>query len=111
MSKGPDAQHPLTRLVRKTQPGEGGCILWTGVASSAGYGTISTKSSDDFDKVNEYVHRVMYHYAVGPIPPDLQVDHVCGVRHCVNPDHLEAVTRSENMKRAWARKKDQEASE
>ncbi len=35
----------------------------------------------------------------GPIPEGLELDHLCRVRHCVNPDHLEAVTHRENIRR------------
>jgi len=47
-----------------------------------------------------YVHRYLYPLAKGPIPPDLELDHLCGNKRCCNPDHLEAVTHGENMRRA-----------
>jgi hypothetical protein len=45
-------------------------------------------------------HRVAYELAVGPIPPGLQVDHLCRVRDCVNPAHLDPVTKRENNLRS-----------
>ena len=47
----------------------------------------------------EWAHRVSYELFRGPIPDGLQIDHLCRIRHCVNPDHLEAVTQRENILR------------
>lgn len=44
-------------------------------------------------------HRVAYEFFVGPIPERYQIDHLCRVRLCVNPEHLEAVTQRENIRR------------
>jgi hypothetical protein len=44
-------------------------------------------------------HRAFYEHYVGPIPVGLTIDHLCRVRRCVNPDHLEPVTRGENVLR------------
>lgn len=45
-------------------------------------------------------HRAAYTLLVGPIPPGLVVDHLCGNPLCVNPAHLEAVTQRENVRRS-----------
>ena len=68
------------------------CWLWTG-STSRGYG--------QFRVGNKVVpaHRWAYQQAKGPIPKGLELDHLCRVRHCVNPDHLEAVTNSVNWLR------------
>lgn len=47
-----------------------------------------------------YAHRVAYELIVGPIPNDLTIDHLCRNRICVNPLHMEVVTRAENARRA-----------
>jgi hypothetical protein len=52
------------------------------------------------DSRTTYAHRVAYQYFVGEIPVGLEIDHVCRNRGCVNPEHLELVTRGENTKRA-----------
>ena len=44
-------------------------------------------------------HRASYEAFIGPIPDGLTIDHLCRVHACVRPDHLEAVTRSENARR------------
>lgn len=69
------------------------CWLWTGRKTGAGYGRI------EIDHRSHYVHRVMYELWKGAIPAGLQIDHLCRIPACVNPDHLEAVTQAENMRR------------
>jgi hypothetical protein len=72
---------------------DAGCWLWTG-AGSGRYGQLMRNS------VNLYAHRYTYELLVGPIPPGLQIDHLCRVTSCVNPAHLEAVTPLENTRRS-----------
>lgn len=69
------------------------CWLWSAGKESNGYGIMR------IDNRNRSVHRLSYELLVGEIPEGLVIDHLCRVRHCVNPDHLEAVTRQENTKR------------
>ena len=45
------------------------------------------------------VHRQMYEHFIGPIPEGYEVDHLCEVKSCINPDHLEAVTHKINSQR------------
>ncbi len=49
-------------------------------------------------------HRVAYEEHSGPIPDGMQIDHLCGNRACVRPDHLEAVSHAENVRRGRATK-------
>lgn len=44
-------------------------------------------------------HRFAYEECVGPIPPGMMIDHLCRVRRCVNPEHMEVVTNQENARR------------
>ena len=69
------------------------CWLWTATRNRAGYGKFFV------DGKNRQSHRYAYELLTGPIPVGLQLDHLCRVRHCVNPDHLEPVTCRENLLR------------
>lgn len=68
------------------------CWLWTG-ALHKGYGRIQNAG------VDHQAHRFSYELHVGPIPDGLVLDHLCRVRHCVNPAHLEPVANGENVRR------------
>ena len=69
-----------------------GCWHWIGHLRS-GYGRLMVNGS--FISA----HRMSYEHFVGPIPDGLEIDHLCRNRSCVNPDHLEPVTRTENIRR------------
>lgn len=74
-------------------PNEQGCMLWLACKGPTGYGSFGAAGA------NLRVHRVSYILAYGSIPDGLVIDHLCRVRHCVNPAHLEAVTQRENVRR------------
>ena len=74
--------------VKKTET----CWLWTGVISH-GYGRFWVQGH------LLLAHRFVYELLVGQIPVSLTLDHLCRVRHCVNPKHLEPVTNRENILR------------
>ena len=73
----------------------GDCWEWTGARTSAGYGNLYAAEHGGY----ETAHRAFYEALVGEIPDGKVIDHLCQVRHCVNPDHLEVVTYAENFKR------------
>lgn len=70
-----------------------GCWLWTAATDGCGYGWFGSSGG------RAKAHRYSYEVAVGSIPEGLCIDHLCRVRCCVNPDHLEAVTLAENVRR------------
>lgn len=84
----------LNRLQRHyTISNESGCWLWHGAKSSNGYGII---------RINDHTkraHRVMFELIKLQIPNKFELDHLCRVRNCINPDHLEVVTHRENVLR------------
>lgn len=81
------------RFWAKVELGGGGCWIWTASRKPNGYAQIRSCGR------TLYAHRVSYEALVGPIPAGLDLDHLCRVRHCVRPDHLEAVDRATNIRR------------
>lgn len=79
-------------LATRVKVDGGGCWLWTGATNGVGYGRLG----------RQYVHRLSYTHFVGEIPDGLQLDHLCRVPLCCNPDHLEPVTIGENVRRGLA---------
>lgn len=82
------------------------CHIWCGTKNERGYGLAKWAGSDA-----HLAHRITWEIQNGPVPEGLELDHLCRQRDCVNPDHLEAVTHSENMKRgAFARYREEGAA-
>jgi hypothetical protein len=68
-----------------------GCWLWTGYITAAGYGTFPLR------RKSARAHRVAVLQSGREIPAGMEVDHLCRVRHCVNPGHLAVVTHATNI--------------
>lgn len=69
------------------------CWLWRGANTGTGYGVF--REND----ISVVAHRWLYSYLNGPPDKKLDMDHLCRVRNCVNPFHLEPVTRQKNLLR------------
>jgi hypothetical protein len=90
------------RVMSRVKKRRDGCWLWTGRRTPKGYGYARHEKREDGTWSELGVHRIVYQELVGPIPAEYTIDHLCRVKHCVNPEHLEAVTRTENIKRGYA---------
>jgi hypothetical protein len=96
---GPKAKPIADRLWSRVEKTES-CWLWRGYVRPDGYGTISAGAPEPGVRGRpRLVHRVAYALTEGAIPEGLTLDHLCGVRNCVNPEHLEPVTMRENLLR------------
>ena len=73
------------------------CWLWTGSKDADGYGLFAVQR--DNRRRSYRAHRWSYEYMVDEIPDGLQLDHLCRVRNCVNPAHLDPVTPWVNVMR------------
>lgn len=69
-----------------------GCWLWDKPIQRHGYGRFRNESG-----VEEPVHRFSFRLHGGVVAPEQDVDHICGVRHCVNPSHLRVASRKQNL--------------
>lgn len=95
MKRGPQPKPAAERFAAKVQKGDG-CWTWTGATQAGGYGRFMVSSRPN---VLVLAHRFAYEQAHGSIADDLTIDHLCRNTSCVNPAHLEPVTREENALR------------
>jgi hypothetical protein len=98
-----DARLP-ERFWSKVAVDPSGCWLWTGYLTTKhpnGYGRFK------IGEKGTLAHRLTWETLAGPIPAGMEIDHLCRVRRCCNPAHLEPVTHQENVLRGrlttWAR--------
>lgn len=81
------------RYIAKDKGFSSPCWIWQLKIDKGGYGR----------EGNNVAHRNYYERYVGPIPEGYEVDHKCGQRACVNPEHLDAVTKRQNLWRMFMR--------
>jgi len=94
LSTHPNARPPYERVMARIRVEDG---HWLDPSTSRqGYGQVSAgrKGAPPLKS-----HRVVYEHHRGPIPVGMVIDHLCRTKACVNPDHLEVVTQTENCRR------------
>jgi len=74
------------------------CWVWGGGKNPDGYGELR------FQGKTVYAHRFFYELFNNKIPRNLTIDHLCNVRDCVNPKHMETIPLGENVARGFTRK-------
>lgn len=105
------SQHDLARqfahlgipdhIWSKIEVSPNGCWLWIASLSGPGYGKVTYSRAGV--RSTRSMHRFMYERINGPASSELALDHLCEVRRCCNPAHLELVTLGENTRRWFAK--------
>lgn len=91
---------PIEERLRRLITRVNGCWEWQGRITYQGYGQTSTGYRTESNRKTRPAHVVSYETFVGVIPVGLELDHLCRNKRCINPEHLEPVTHSVNMKRS-----------
>lgn len=86
----PAKETPADRFWAKVDK-SGECWEWLAFKDRDGYGKFMSPG------LPQYAHRTAWHFLRGPIPQDMQLDHLCHNRGCVNPEHLRVATNQENQ--------------
>jgi hypothetical protein len=92
-SRGP----AIARIIEHVILHEDGCWIVDGAKTPAGYAHVNLGNGR-----YQHSHIVTFEHFRGSVPEGLELDHLCRVRDCVNPWHLEAVTHRENCLRGEA---------
>jgi len=98
----PKPQTPaIDRIMSKVRIEKSGCWIFTGRLHKQGYGEIDVPGPTG-KYMPKLAHVVMWEAKRGTIAPGLELDHLCRMESCCNPDHLEPVTHRENVRRGMA---------
>lgn len=100
-----DLETIKSRLEKFVTREDSGCWIWSGTKNPRGYGQIN------IGRAPTYVHRIAVVLDGRDIPEGMEVDHLCRTTSCVNPDHLEVVTPTENRQRAARARRNRPAIE
>ena len=88
----------ILRFTKKIKLCDSGCREWQAQIGNHGYGVFYAQNKCML------AHRYSYEATLNDIPAGYQIDHLCKNRKCVNPEHLEPVTQTENIARGNAGK-------
>lgn len=89
----------VARMMKRVTKHPSGCWLFDGCLNSRGYGCVGSGRKGK----SILTHRLVVLHRDGEIADDLTVDHMCEVKRCVNPDHLQVVTRADNTRLRYTR--------
>lgn len=99
MKPGPKPQIVEARFDKQWIPEpNSGCWLWIGALDAYGYGAFAIKIDGKWGM--RKAHRIAYERFVGPIPDNLEPDHLCRTKCCINPSHLDPVSGRVNTLRS-----------
>ena len=93
--RGPAASNDARFWSKVDKGAPAGCWEWTAALHQHGYGIFSLRV-DKHNWKTVRAHRYAWEKLRGPVPPGMQLDHVCHNRKCLNPDHLRVVTNQQN---------------
>ena len=88
-----DLEEMRQLIARRCRPDENGCLIWDGYCLK-GYPQTHIR------RKSRLVHRVLYFVERGPIPEEMQIDHICNQTKCLNIEHLQLTTAKENTLRS-----------
>lgn len=97
-----DIKEAIQKIENSVVISANGCLLSNYGLMENGYSLITIGSRKDGTRKNWLAHRLFYTYYKGDIEKGLDLDHLCRSRNCVNVNHLEQVTRKENVHRGIA---------
>src|SRR5262245_52756800 len=89
--RGPNPVPIMERVARFIEVDENGCYLWTGGTLRAGYPRMIQGSAADGTRGYKNVHHIVWEHHNGPRPEGFDIHHTCGVRRCVNVEHLQLI--------------------
>lgn len=82
-----------SEALRHRSERRGECVVWTGHVNQNGYGRMNVGRNR-----LRVVHHVAWEQENGPIPPDMEIDHICFNRACINVEHMRLVSRRQNTR-------------
>ena len=100
--KGHNSRKSPVEYVEEDRGYETPCWIWQRYLQPDGYGRCVVKTEDG--KKSMGAHAMMWERVNGPVPEGKELDHLCRVRPCIRPDHIEPVTKKENQHRSPFRK-------